>query len=52
MNKRPLKTKISITIDSDLKEQLDELSENDSRTLSQYINIVLREHVDKKTKEK
>mgnify|MGYP002542930983 CR=1 FL=1 len=44
MNKRPLKTKISITIDSDLKEQLDELSE--------YINIVLREHVDKKTKEK
>ena len=48
---RPLKEKISITVDSDLVERLRELSEQDERSLSQYINLVLKEHV-KKTDEK
>lgn len=45
---KPLKEKISITIDSDILETLRMLAENDDRSLSQYINIVLKAHVTKK----
>lgn len=44
---KPLKEKISITIDSDLLERLRLEAEEDDRSLSQYINIVLKEHVKK-----
>ena len=43
---KPLKDKISITIDSDLLERLRELADADCRPLSQYINLVLKKHVD------
>ena len=43
---RPLKDKISITIDNDLLAKLRELSEADDRSLSQYINLVLKKHVE------
>ena len=42
---RPLKEKISITIDSDILEKIKKRAENDDRSLSQYINIVLKEHL-------
>ena len=42
---RPLKEKISITIDGDLLEKIKALAENDDRSVSQYINIILKEHV-------
>ena len=42
---KPLKEKISITIDSDILEQIKILAENDDRSLSQYINLVLKQHV-------
>ena len=42
---KPLKEKISITIDSDILEKLRVLAENDDRSLSQYINIILKEHI-------
>ena len=42
---KPLKTKVSITLDSDIVELLKELAENDDRSFSQYINMVLKEHV-------
>lgn len=42
---RPLKEKISITIDSDVLAALREQAENDERSLSQYINMVLRQHI-------
>ncbi len=45
---KPLKEKISITIDSDLLEKLKALAEEDDRSLSQYINIVLKQHIEKK----
>lgn len=48
---RPLKEKISITIDSDLLETLRAEAEKDERSLSQYINLILRQHC-KKTDEK
>ena len=43
---RPLKERISITIDSDLLEKLREIADKDCRPLSQYINLVLRKHVE------
>ena len=43
---KPLKDKISITIDSDLLEKLRELADADCRPLSQYINLILKKHVD------
>ena len=44
---KPLKEKISITIDSDLLEQLRQEAERDDRSLSQYINVALKEHIRK-----
>lgn len=44
---RPLKEKISITIDSDILEKIRIQAENDDRSLSQYINIVLKDHIKK-----
>ena len=42
---KPLKEKISITVDGDLLEQLKIAAEDDDRSLSQYINLVLKEHM-------
>ena len=50
-NMRPLKEKISITIDADVLEKIKAKAENDDRSLSQYINIVLKEHL-KQSEEK
>ena len=45
---KPLKEKISITIDIDLFETVIAEAENDDRSLSQYINIVLKQHIKEK----
>lgn len=42
---KPLKEKISITIDGDVLEKLRVKAEEDDRSLSQYINIVLKDHI-------
>lgn len=42
---KPLKKKVSITLDSDLVEMIKELAEKDDRSFSQYINMVLKEHI-------
>ena len=42
---RPLKEKLCITLDGDLLEEIRVLAENDDRSLSQYINIVLKKHL-------
>ncbi|MBQ3492852.1 MAG: ribbon-helix-helix protein, CopG family [Clostridia bacterium] len=42
---KPLKEKISITIDSDLLKELKEEAEKDERSLSQYINLILIKHI-------
>ncbi len=47
---KPLKEKISITIDEDLLKEIRKLAENDDRSLSQYINIVLKQHIEKNRK--
>ena len=42
---KPLKEKISITIDSDLLQELKIEAERDERSLSQFINLVLRKYI-------
>lgn len=44
---KPLKSRLSLTIDDDILEELRTLAEEDDRSLSQYINRVLRAHVRK-----
>lgn len=44
---KPLKDKISITIDSDILERIKKEAENDDRSQSQYINLVLKHHIQK-----
>ena len=41
---KPLKEKVSITLDSDLLERLRAKAEYDDRSLSQYINLILKKH--------
>ena len=42
---RPLKEKISITIDVQTLLVIRQLAEEDDRSLSQYINLVLKDHI-------
>lgn len=42
---KPLKEKISITIDNDVLAKLKEKAEYDDRSLSQYINLILKRHI-------
>ncbi len=44
---KPLKEQISITVDSDVLEKARELAEMDDRSLSQFINIALKEYIKK-----
>lgn len=44
---KPLKKHISITLDGDILEKTRELAEDCDRSLSQYINLVLKEHLNK-----
>ena len=45
---KPLKEKLSITIDGDVLEKLRLCAENDDRSLSQFINLVLRDYLKRK----
>lgn len=42
---KPLKEKVSITLDSDIVERIKQLAEEDERSFSQYINKVLRDYL-------
>lgn len=42
---KPLKEKISITVDADILAEIKKLAEEDDRSLSQYINMVLKKHI-------
>lgn len=39
---KPLKNKVSITLDEDIIRHLKELAEKDDRSFSQYVNLILR----------
>ena len=42
---RPLKQKVSVTLDEDIVKRVKELSEEQQRSFSQCINLVLTEHL-------
>ncbi len=42
---KPLKEKVSITLDSDIVEKIKQLAEEDERSFSQYINKVLKDYL-------
>ncbi|MBQ4117136.1 MAG: toxin-antitoxin system protein [Clostridia bacterium] len=42
---KPLKEKISITVDSDILEIIRKKADEDERSLSQYINLILKQHL-------
>ena len=42
---KPLKAKVSITIDNNIVEVLKTLAEEDDRSLSQYINLILKRYL-------
>jgi Ribbon-helix-helix protein, copG family. len=44
---KPLKNKVSITLDEDIIQHIKKLAEEDDRSFSQYINMVLKEHIAK-----
>lgn len=45
MNEKPLKSKVSITLDDNVIEDIKRLANEDDRSFSQYINMVLRKHL-------
>ena len=45
---KPIKEKVSITLDWDIIEKIKKLAEQDDRSFSQYINLVLKEHLNNK----
>lgn len=42
---RPLKVKVSVSLDHDIVDTLKELSEQADRSFSQYVNIILKKKV-------
>ena len=43
---RPLKRKMSVTLDGDIIEIIKELAEKDGRSFSEYINLILKKHIE------
>ncbi len=43
---KPMKTSVSITLDDPILEQIRLLAEQEDRSLSSYINLVLRAHLE------
>lgn len=44
---KPLKQKVSITLDEDVIEKIKILAEDDDRSFSQYVNLILKEYLKK-----
>lgn len=44
---KPKKEKVSITLDPDVIEKINEMAEDDDRSFSQYINMILKEYISK-----
>ena len=47
---KPLKKSVSITLDDPVLEKVKELAEYEDRSLSSYINQVLKAHLEQKKK--
>ncbi len=47
---KPLKQKVSVTLDEDLIQKLKALAEEDDRSFSQLINLILKDYLRQKQK--
>ena len=47
---KPVKTKISITIDDPILERIKQRAEESDRSVSSYINLVLKAHLEGREK--
>ena len=45
---KPLKERVSLTLDSDIVEQIKILAEDDDRSFSQFVNKILKEYLKEK----
>ncbi len=43
---KPMKTKVSVTLDDPILEQIKRLAEIQDRSVSSYINLVLKAHLE------
>ncbi len=48
---KPLKQSVSLTLDVDIVKKIKVLAERDDRSLSSYINLVLRDYLDGREKD-
>ena len=44
---KPLKEKVSITLDTDIVANIKKLAEDDERSFSQFVNLILKEYLKK-----
>jgi uncharacterized protein (DUF4415 family) len=49
---KPLKERITITIDNDILAKIRERAERDDRSVSSYINLILRKYIEATEKNK
>ncbi len=49
---KPMKKTISITLDYPILDKIKSLAEYEDRSVSSYINLVLREHLEKQEEKK
>lgn len=52
MNSKPYKVKVSVSLDEDIVEKCKHLAEEDDRSFSQYINLILRKWIKEKDMKK
>jgi uncharacterized protein with FMN-binding domain len=45
MELKPLKVKVSVTLDENVVENIKKLAEEDDRNFSQYVNLILKEWI-------
>ncbi len=49
IDQKPMKTKVSISLDENIVEKIKALAEKDDRSFSQYINMILKKHINGNT---
>lgn len=49
---KPLKAKVSITLDEDIIDAIKILAEKDDRSFSQYVNLILKEYLNENSRAK
>ena len=48
---KPLKAKVSITLDENVISDIQAMAEEDDRNFSQYINLVLKRHIEERLRQ-